>query len=310
MKTALVGYTGFVGGNLYNSHKFDEFYNSKNIADAFNTKPDLLIYSGLPAAKFLANSNEKGDFDVCMNAFENIKKINPKKLVLISTVDVYKTPVNVDEDTKASVQNHEAYGKNRALLEQKVAENFDNALIIRLPGLYGNGLKKNFIYDFLTLTPSMLKKEKYEELSSVSELVKKSYEIQPNGFFALTQKAKIEDKKALKSYFESCVFNSLYFTDSRAYYQFYNLAFLWQDINTALNNNLNTLNIAVEPVCTHELYEKLTGSGTFKNEIAAKPVFYDMHTKYADVFGKKGQYLYTKQEVINSIYEFVKNANF
>lgn len=37
---ALVGYTGFVGSNIYAAGTFDAIYNSKNIADAFGTNPD------------------------------------------------------------------------------------------------------------------------------------------------------------------------------------------------------------------------------------------------------------------------------
>ena len=43
---ALVGYTGFVGSNIYTSGEFDAVYNSKNIEEAFGTKPDLLVYAG------------------------------------------------------------------------------------------------------------------------------------------------------------------------------------------------------------------------------------------------------------------------
>lgn len=44
MKTALVGYTGFVGSNIYAAGSFDGAYNSKNIEEAYGTNPDLLIY--------------------------------------------------------------------------------------------------------------------------------------------------------------------------------------------------------------------------------------------------------------------------
>ncbi len=305
MKTALVGYTGFVGGNLAGLHDFTNMYNSKNINLAFGTNPDLLIYSGVPAAKFLANSNAQADLEVCMEAFENIEKINPKKLVLISTVDVYESPNGANEDAPPSYENTQAYGRNRALLEKKVRQNYDNALIVRLPGLFGNGLKKNFIYDFLTLTPSMLKEDKFVELSNKSSLVERSYEKQVNGFYALTLRAKNEDKEELKNFFEKNNFNSLYFTHSRSYYQFYNLKYLYKDISKAINANIFTLNIATQPCCVEEIYAKLTGGLNFENELATQPVFYDMHTKYSEAFGGNGKYMYDKVQVLNDIFEFV-----
>ena len=63
MKTALVGYTGFVGSNIYASagDKIEGLYNSKNIEMAYGTKPDLLIYAGLRAEKYLANNDPERD---------------------------------------------------------------------------------------------------------------------------------------------------------------------------------------------------------------------------------------------------------
>ena len=49
MKKALVGYTGFVGSNIYAATDFDAVYNSKNIEESFGTNPDLLVYAGLRA---------------------------------------------------------------------------------------------------------------------------------------------------------------------------------------------------------------------------------------------------------------------
>lgn len=89
---ALVGYTGFVGSNLYTSGDFDAAYNSKNIQEAYGTCPDLLVYAGLRAEKYLANNAPEKDMEQIIEAEQNIKKIRPKKLVLISTIDVFKEP--------------------------------------------------------------------------------------------------------------------------------------------------------------------------------------------------------------------------
>ena len=88
----LVGHTGFVGSNLKEQVHFDGLYNSQNISEAFSTNPDWLVYSGVRAEKFLANSAPETDFEIIEQAIDNIRKINPKKLILISTVDVYPNP--------------------------------------------------------------------------------------------------------------------------------------------------------------------------------------------------------------------------
>ena len=96
---AIVGYTGFVGSNLTASGDFDAKYNSGNIREAFGTKPDLLVYSGLRAEKYLANNDPEKDMELIYQAEENISKISPKHLVLISTIDV-ESPIYIIENNK------------------------------------------------------------------------------------------------------------------------------------------------------------------------------------------------------------------
>ena len=69
--------------------------------------------------------------------------------MLISTVDVFGKPVSVDESNAVETEKLHPYGYNRWRLEQFVQKQFANALIVRLPGLVGPGLKKNIVFDFL-----------------------------------------------------------------------------------------------------------------------------------------------------------------
>ena len=181
MKTAIVGYTGFVGQNLCLSHSFEAKFNSKNITDAFGLCPDLLIYAGIRAEMFTANNDPEQDLKNIQEAIENIKKINPKKLVLISTISVYPI-LQGDENTNIDNLSGTAYGRNRRYLEKWVETNCSDYLIVRLPALYGTGIKKNFIYDIVHFIPGLLKASKYEELfqgSSLSYL----YQSRGDGFY-------------------------------------------------------------------------------------------------------------------------------
>lgn len=308
----LVGYTGFVGSNIAANHDFTWKINSKNKEEAFGKKPDLLVYAGLRAEKFLANKDPEADMTTIMEAMEQIKKIKPKKLVLISTVDVYKDPVNVNEDTEIDTEGLLPYGANRYKLEQMVRETWEDALIIRLPGLFGKNLKKNFIYDFIHVIPAMLKTEKFQELAKKSTLVEESYRDLGNGFFKciLTEKVNPTAKELyaieeLKQEFKSLEFSALNFTDSRGVFQFYNLANLWNDIQTALENDIRLLNIATQPLSVAEIFECLT-ERKFSNEILQNPPFYDYRSKHAEVFGGKDGYFADKETVLNEIVEFVK----
>jgi nucleoside-diphosphate-sugar epimerase len=302
---ALVGYTGFVGSNIYagSQGRIDNIYNSKNIKEAYGTNPDLLIYSGLRAEKYLANNAPDKDMELIYQAEDNISHINPKKLVLISTIDVFKNPKNVDENTPIDAENLHAYGYNRYKLELWVRENYPDALIIRLPGLFGENIKKNFIYDYINVIPFMLNGQKWTELLSKDSELDKYYSLQDNGFYKVNNISNAE-KKLLKDKFNNLGFTALNFTDSRNRYQFYNLAKLWEDINTALEADIKLWHPATEPVRAGEIYEYLTGR-KFVNELGANPADYDYRTIHEKVFGGKNGYICSKDKVLEDIKEFV-----
>lgn len=300
---ALVGYTGFVGQNLWASGDYDRGYNSKNIEEAFGTKPELLVYAGVRAEKFLANKNPERDAENIQEAFENIQKIDPQKLVLISTIDVFKNPNGKDEASRIDMDGLEAYGANRYRLEFKVREFYPEATIIRLPGLFGQGIKKNFIYDFMTRIPAMLKYEKFDELSEKEPVLTEYYERLDNGFYKLLPIAHSEED-LLKEKFNKLGFTSLLFTDSRSKYQFYPLSRLSHDVNIVLENNIHLFHPATEPVSAEEVYTYLTGE-KFVNELSGIPADYDYKTIYDGLFGGSNGYIMNKTEVLNSIKDFV-----
>ena len=301
---SLVGYTGFVGSNLYEYGDFDEAYNSKNIEDAYGTKPDLLVYSGLRAEKYLANIAPEKDMEAIIQAEENIRKIAPHKLALISTIDVFKTPVNVDERSAIETEGLHPYGYNRYALERWVRDNYPDALIVRLPGLFGKNIKKNFIYDFINRIPFMLKEEKFAELCSKCPDLEGYYEKQDNGFYKVAELTR-EDKAALKTVFKELGFSALNFTDSRSVYQFYPLSRLWDDIQLALGNGVKLLHPATPPISAAELYNYLTGD-TFVNELPGTPARYDYRTVYGELFGGKDGYICDKETIQSMIREFVE----
>lgn len=310
----LVGYTGFVGSNIAAEHEFTWKINSKNKEEAYGKQPDLLVYAGLRAEKFLANKDPEADMATIMEAMEQIQKIAPKKLVLISTVDVYKEPVGVDEDSPIDTEGLLPYGANRYRLEQMVRQNYEDALIIRLPGLFGKNLKKNFIYDYIHVIPSMLKEEKFRELAEKSTLVGESYRDLGNGFYKciLTENANPSAKEVyaieeLKQEFKSLDFSALNFTDSRGVFQFYHLKNLWKDIQIALENDIRLLNIATQPLSVAEIYECLA-ERKFYNEVQPNPPFYDYRSKHAGVFGGKDGYFADKAAVLQDITDFVKHS--
>ena len=118
---------------------------------------------------------ERITLDLLFSGIERLKKeliqVECQFFVLISTISVYdQTHGDVDESRDVwSVSNNSAeisqdifsrgytpYGVHRAELESWVRENtgegkaYRRSMIVRLPGIFGAGLSKNYIFDLMT----------------------------------------------------------------------------------------------------------------------------------------------------------------
>lgn len=148
-RTALIGFTGFVGGNLARQHKFDCLYNSANIGKIGNEKFDTIICAAPSAVKWKANKEPETDLALIRKLISDLNSVNTTNFVHISTIDVYGSPADVNEETTIQSEGLHPYGKHRLLIEEFVKDRFKNHFIIRLPALFGEGLKKNLVYDLL-----------------------------------------------------------------------------------------------------------------------------------------------------------------
>lgn len=304
-RTILVGSTGFVGTNLMAACQFDGAYHSTDVQEAYGSRPELLIYAGIRAEKYLANKNPKQDLAQIHSALRNIREINARKTVLISTIDVYANPFNVDEQTIPNSTGLQPYGANRLWLEEQVLQSVDNCLIVRLPALFGMNLKKNFLYDFIHRIPSALTEAKFTELAEKERQLAEYYTPQGNGFYRCRELSRAEKFK-LKGIFDALNFSALNFTDSRSVYQFYNLSFLWDHIQKALQHSIKILNIATEPVSAAEIYRFLTGE-IFNNHLETEPPYYNFKTIYAPLYGERDGYLMDKGTVLQQIKAFTSS---
>lgn len=145
---ALIGYTGFVGSNINSQHNFDFLYDAENIEEIVGKKFDLIVCAGAPGVKWLANKESKKDMSSIKRLIDALSKVKSRKFVLISTIDIYPKPAGVNESSLVNKDNLSPYGRHRRILEEFVMDNFDYT-IVRLPGVFGKGLKKNIIYDFM-----------------------------------------------------------------------------------------------------------------------------------------------------------------
>ena len=296
---SLVGYSGFVGSNLRAQGNFEGLYDEKNIEEAFGTRPELLFYAGVPAAKFLANNDPPKDLAIVENALNNIRLIDPKKVVLISTVDVFEEPNGKDESCPAV--SSQAYGHNRHLLEEWVMKEFDST-VVRLPGLYGKNIKKNFIYDYINYIPSMLTDAKIAELSEKDSRLYDSYYDRGDGFWRLKDGV---NRQTLRETFRKLGFSALNFTDSRGMFQYYNLKYLYGDIRKVLDNGIKLMHLATEPINIGKLYSHITGE-TFVNELNRPVPNYDFRTMHRDIFGGENGYIQKADFIYEDIKKFVE----
>lgn len=146
---ALIGHTGFVGSNLKAQGVFDTFFNSKNFMELKDREFDTVWCSGVSAVKWWANQNPEKDWEGIVPLLDVLKTVKARHFILLSTVDVYQDCSGAAEDTPITRTGLHPYGMHRVQVEDFVKEHFPSHTIVRLPGLFGEGLKKNIIYDFV-----------------------------------------------------------------------------------------------------------------------------------------------------------------
>lgn len=149
MTSCLIGHTGFIGGNLQRQTAFTDCYNSKNIAAIDGREFDMLVCSGVTATKWWANQNAAEDRQRILGLLDHLRNAKARRVFVISTVDVYPVTHGVDESFDCHSAANHAYGVNRLYFEDEMTQMFPEAMICRIGGVFGLGLKKNLIYDLL-----------------------------------------------------------------------------------------------------------------------------------------------------------------
>ena len=141
MSTALIGWTGFVGSEILIHMDKVDLYNSSNIDTIRGKTYSRVYFSGLPAEKWKANKNPEDDKKILDSILSLLETVNINQLVLISTVDVL--------DPSGKDYAVHPYGLHRRQMEEWVETRVPNHYILRLPALFGKGLKKNALYDLI-----------------------------------------------------------------------------------------------------------------------------------------------------------------
>lgn len=106
---------------------------------------DIIIVAAPTSRRITVNQHPEQDLQDCMSIYEAVKRVSYRKIIHLSTVDVYATKTSkTDQLDHLLPDSH--YGANRYLLEEKISS-LPNSSIIRLPSLCQNDIKKNILYD-------------------------------------------------------------------------------------------------------------------------------------------------------------------
>lgn len=308
--SALIGHTGFVGSTLLRERAFSDTYNSQNIAAIAGREFDAVICAGAPANMWMANQNPANDEANLLAISSILSSVKAKRFILISTIAVFDDLAAGYDEFHARYEIGQAYGRNRRAFEEKLQEHFPNIHILRLPALFGKGLKKNFIFDILNPVPSFLNKERFSQLKSkvgqsLSNSLDKLYAFDSTlGMMALNRP--MLDGYAEKANLEQAIvmagLESSRFTNSQSWFQYYDLSRLADDIDLVISKELEVVNICSEPIAASDIHIELTGE-KFENS-APKIVMEDIHSIHAESFNNNGPYLFDRADTLRRLKQF------
>jgi hypothetical protein len=298
---------------LLRQHGFAGQFNSRNIADSKGVTFDTLVCAAAPGSMFEANTLPDRDLRQINALCNTLAGIRARHFVLISSIAVFADFAGGDDESSNAFQSELAYGRHRRLLETFCAQHFAETLIVRLPALFGVGLKKNFLFDLLNPVPSMLNSAKMKQALSVvsaqdAETLQKAYSLNDqNGMFVLNR----SDLRAsgaqsrIETTFGQHALTSVQFTNPDSTYQYYGVDRLWSDIEAASAQGIGVLHLATEPVAARQIHRAVTGHDM--PQTGARLHHEDMHTRHADLWGRSGPYMESAQQVEERITAFCNN---
>jgi hypothetical protein len=314
MANALIGATGFVGGNLL-QHGFSDHYNSRNIADVAGRAFDTVVCAAAPGSMFEANKfpdRDKAHLDAMT---EHLPSLKADRFVLVSSIAVLADFAGQDDEDSTAFQTDLAYGRHRRALEVACTQIFDNCLILRLPALFGAGLKKNFMFDMLNPVPSMLTPQRIRDAQAAVSVagattLQAIYTWDESVNMHRVDRAALDasgQRAALEDALTQAGLSAVTFTNPASTYQYYNLAALWDDMQTALAAGLDVLHMAMEPIQAGVIHRAVTGLAM--PDAGSRLHHEDMRTRHvAAIRGGAGPYLASADQVLADLVGFAAAA--
>ena len=307
---ALLGWSGFVGSVLGAQHSFDARYRRADIHESAGREFGTLVCAAAPGSMFAANRDPESDAAAIDGLIAALSRIRAQRMVLISTIAVLARFDGQQDERTADFQTETPYGANRRRLEAACAGQFETCLILRLPALFGPGLRKNFIFDILNPVPAMLT---HERMATVLDALPADLRDAMTGLYDRddarglmtvdrARVAALPGRAPLEAALVESGLSARAFTNPDSSFQFYDMGALWDDISLGLGAGLDTLHIAPEPLRAGDVHAALTGAEMQAN--AARVHHEDMHTRHAALWGRDGPYSAGAGEVLERLRRF------
>lgn len=310
MDDAVVGDTGFIGGHLLRQHAFAGRFNSSNLQHAAGQSFGVVVCAAAPGSMFGANRFPEVDKARVDALIGNLSKIRAERFVLISSIAVLADCAGRDDEATSSFETRLAYGRNRRALEVFCAECFECCLIVRLPAVFGKGLRKNFLFDILNPMPTLIAEPLWADLSArlPAELragLSKFYSWDDGLRMFVIDRAALNATGQRTAYDAAVThlrLSAATFTNSNSRFQYYSTARLWADIELCLDRGIDVIHLAPEPLVAGEIYAALTGRVMEEAGVSLRRE--DMWTRNAALFGRDGPYIASAREVMDLLKQF------
>lgn len=309
-RNGLIGHTGFVGSALLRQAAFADCYNSANIPAIAGQQFATLVCAAAPGSMLEANRAPERDRAQIAALIQHLSTLRAERFVLVSSIAVLADFAGCDDESTCAFQRDLAYGRHRRELETFVESHFTDSLIIRLPALFGRGLRKNFIFDLLNPVPSLLTAQKRDWLASrldapLAAWVDALYAPDAvTGLLRLDRKALNGDRRrtALDDAVTALGCSATQFHNPETSYQYYPIERLWQDIGIALNAGLSHVHLVSEPLAAAAIHQRLIGRAM--PETDARLHREDMHTRHAALWGTAGPYQFDAATTLDQLAAF------
>jgi hypothetical protein len=309
-ETSLIGHTGFVGGALLRQARFDACFNSATIAAIEGQSFGTLVCAAAPGSMLEANRAPERDAAQIDALIERLAKVRAERFVLISSIAVLEDFAGGYDETTQAFQQALGYGRHRRALEAFVEDHFASSLIIRLPALFGHGLRKNFLFDLLNPVPSLLTEATRDALltaldPALSRWVGALYTPDAvTGLLKLDRTALNAGRRraALEDALTALGASATQFHHPETTYQYYPIDRLWQDIGIALEAGLSHLHLVAEPLTATAIHARLTGRPM--PDTPARLHREDMRTRHSVLWGAEGPYQFSADATLDRLAAF------